>query len=285
MTPKPVGTHISRWGEGPVWWQGHLYYVDIEGHSLVRLNPINQTETTWTLDQRIGFALPCEDRRWIWGGDHGLYFLDLESGDSTFIADPEADLPRNRFNDAAVSPDGRLFAGTIATDKTIGAASLYRLDAGSTPALVVPDVTNSNGLAWSPDGSACYYIDTPTRQVRCYEYDAANGDLRNPRVIIDTDPLIEASPDGMCADAEGKLWIAFCHGGCVIRMDPDTARELDRIQFPCLETTSCCFGGPDLCDLYITTGIGGNKNEPLAGRVFVVKNLPTPGIPQSVVRG
>lgn len=285
MTPKPIGTRISRWGEGPVWWRDHLYYVDIEGQTLVRLNPLDGTETTWTLDQRIGFALPRDDRNWIWGGDHGLYTLNLETGTSHFITDPEPDLPHNRFNDAAVSPDGRLFAGTIATDKTIGAATLYRLDAESRLTPVVPNVTNSNGIAWSPDGTVCYYIDTPSLKVLRFDYDSVGGELRNPHVVLDTDPLIDASPDGMCADAEGKLWIAFCHGGCVIRFDPDTGYELNRITLPCIETTSCCFGGPELRDLYITTGIAPTKEEPLAGRVFVVKDLPVPGVSTAVVSG
>lgn len=283
MTPKPIGSRISQWGEGPVWWRDHLYYVDIEGRTLVRLNPLDETETTWVLDQRIGFALPCADGRWIWGGDHGLYTLDLETGTSVFITDPEAHLPHNRFNDAAVSPDGRLFAGTIATNKSTGAASLYRLDNGEECTPVVPNVTNSNGIAWSPDGTACYYIDTPTLKVLRFDYRAETGEWTAPRVVLDTDPLIDAVPDGMCADAEGKLWITFCHGGCVIRFDPVTGRELDRISIPCIETTSCCFGGPDLRDLYITTGIAPNKVEPHAGHIFVVKNLPTPGIPQTVV--
>ncbi|MDA3875423.1 MAG: SMP-30/gluconolactonase/LRE family protein [Kiritimatiellae bacterium] len=282
MTPEPIGKRVSRWGEGPVWWRDHLYYVDIEGHTLVRLNPQDEAETTWVLDQRIGFALPSSDGRWIWGGDHGLYTLDIETGESDFIADPESHLPHNRFNDAAVSPDGRLFAGTIATDKETGAATLYRLDA--TPTAVVPNVTNSNGLAWSPDGSACYYIDTPTRIVLRFDYRAETGELAAPRAVIHTDPLIDASPDGMCADAEGKLWIAFCHGGCVIRVDPVTGKELDRVHVPCIETTSCCFGGPDLRDLYITTGIAAKKEEPHAGRIFVVKHLPVPGCPQPVVK-
>jgi gluconolactonase len=34
----------------------------------------------------------------------------------------------------------------------------------------------------------------------------------------------EQIPDGMCIDAEGKLWVACYNGGRVIRLDPETGR-------------------------------------------------------------
>lgn len=37
-TVQTLGTRVSKWGEGPIWWEGSLYYVDIEGHALVQLN-------------------------------------------------------------------------------------------------------------------------------------------------------------------------------------------------------------------------------------------------------
>ena len=272
-----VGTRRSQWGEGPVWWQDHLYYVDIEGKALIRFDPATGTETVFLMSERIGFALPCADGRWIWGGDSGIHIVDLSTGVSLPVIDPESYLPNNRFNDAAISPDGRLFAGTIATDKTTGAASLYRLDPDHSYSLILPDLTNSNGIDWSNDGNTVYHIDTPTRKVMSYNYDADSGTFLNPRVLIDTDSLIDASPDGLTVDREGNLWIAFCHGGCVMCFDSMTGTLLKNIDLPCIETTSCCFGGPDLKTLYVTTGKAPNKEEPLAGHLFAITGLHTSG--------
>src|SRR5690606_14208394 len=141
-----------------------------------RCSPETEEEKIWKMDQRIGFALPCEDGRWIWGGDNGLYFLDLSTGRSTFIIDPESERPDNRFNDAGISPDGRLFAGTISTNKVKGAAALYRMDPELACHLVYPRVTNSNGIGWSPDGKTCYYIDTPSYNIRRFDYDSGSGE-------------------------------------------------------------------------------------------------------------
>jgi len=278
---EPCSDHVSTWGEGPVWWENALWWVDIDGKQFNRLVPDSGDIHTWKMDQRIGFALPTDSGSWIWGGDHGLYLFDPATGASTPQVDPEPNLPENRFNDAAVSPDGRLFAGTIALDKTDGAATLYRLDKGPVCTPVVKNVTNSNGLGWSPDGGILYYIDTPTRKVRRYAYH--DGTLSNPEGVVDTNPVIDASPDGMCVDAEGHLWVAFCHGGCVIRFHQQTGEVLACIDIPAKETTSCCFGGPELRDLYITTGVGeGDKKSD--GRVYVVTGLDVPGLPQVAIR-
>jgi sugar lactone lactonase YvrE len=53
--------------------------------------------------------------------------------------------------------------------------------------------------------------------------------------------------------------------------DPVRGEVVQRIDFPCIETTACAFGGADLDELYVTTGIKAGLDEPLAGRVFVCK--------------
>lgn len=280
VTILSPGSRKSLWGEGPVWWENRLWYVDINGHALVRLDPATGTETVWPMLERIGFALPCADGRWICGGDSGIYLFTPDTGLHEPLAAPEPNLPNNRFNDAAVSPDGRLFAGTIATDKTAGAATLYRVDHNLSCRPVLPGLTNSNGIDWSPDGLTLYHIDTPTRAVRAFDYDPATGSMENPRICIQTDDLIDASPDGLTVDEEGHLWIAFCHGACVMRFDPSRGRCVRRIDLPCIETTSCCFGGPNLSTLYITTGIAKNKEEPLAGQILALNGLGIRGKPQ-----
>jgi len=272
MNAEVLNTRVSKWGEGPVWWKDHLYYVDIEGFRLLRFDPETGKETSWEMDQRIGFALPCLSGKWIWGGDNGIFYLDLETGLSTPIVDPEPNLPDNRFNDAAISPDGRLFAGTIALKKVKGSAKLYRIDSDLSCHTAFPNVTNSNGIDWTSDGKTCYYIDTPSYSIRKFNYDTASGSLQDPHILLDTKDKSQGVPDGMCIDAEGNMWVAFCHGGCVVKFDPATSEELDRITFPTVETTSCCFGGPEQKDLYVTTGVNSQKEEKHGGKVFVVRN-------------
>lgn len=279
---EPVGQTRCQWGEGPIWWQGALYYVDIEGKRVHRFDPADGSEQSWDVGQRVGTVVPRESGGLVIAGDHGLSFLDPETGTLTPIADPEADKPDNRFNDGKCSPDGRFFAGSISLAKKTGDAKLYRLDPDLTLHEAFGPVTNSNGIAWSADGKTVYYIDTPRREVLAFDYE--DGHLRNLRSAFSTGH-IEASPDGMTIDANGHLWIAFCHGGCVSCFDPANGNELHRVLIPCLETTACAFGGPDLADLFVTTGVHKTAKEEHAGRLFVIRGLKAKGVPANAFGG
>ena len=265
-----------QWGESPLWWRNALYFVDIEGHAIHRHDPETGKVDTWHAMQRVGFIVPRTSGGFVIGGDKGLFFFDDVGGVFTPIVDPEADIPDNQFNDGKCAPDGRLFAGTISLAKRTGGARLYRMDADLSVREAFGPVTNSNGLAWSADGRTMYYIDTPRCAVLAFDYD--EGVLSNQRTAFPT-THIEASPDGMCIDADGNLWVAFCHGGCVCCFDPATGNETHRIALPCLETTSCVFGGEGFADLYVTTGIHKTAKEQHAGHVFVIRGLGVHGFP------
>lgn len=272
-----VGTHRAQWGEGPIWWEDALYYVDIEGHLVLRYDPATGEEQSWDVGERVGTVVPRLQGGLVIAGDHGFSFLDEESGSVTPIVDPEPEKEDNRFNDGKCAPDGRFFAGTITMVKKEGDAALYRLERDGSVALAFAGVTNSNGIVWSDDGKTVYYIDTPRLAVLAFDYDEESGSLSNERVAFSTATAVDASPDGMAIDADGNLWIAFCHGSCVLCFDP-TGRELRRIELPCREVTAVAFGGEELEDLYVTTGIPKDEVEEEAGRLFVVKGLGVKGV-------
>jgi len=277
-----VGSVESKWGEGPVWWDGSLYYVDIEGHVVHRYFPETDEEKSWNVGQRVGTVVPREGGGLVFAGDGGMFFLDEKTGDIAAIADPEPDKADNRFNDGKCSPDGRFFAGTISLVKKTGDAKLYRLDPDLTLHEAFGPVTNSNGIVWTADGKTVYYIDTPRKEVLAFDY--ADGILSNERSVVSTADR-EASPDGMTIDSDGNVWIAFCHGACVVAYDPRTGKELRQIDLPCLETTACAFGGPELADLYVTTGIHKTVVEEDAGRLFKISGLGVKGVPAFAFAG
>ncbi|MCP5535150.1 MAG: SMP-30/gluconolactonase/LRE family protein [Akkermansiaceae bacterium] len=282
-----AGNYRAQWGEGPIWWQNQLIYVDIENHSVIEYNPSNHTEKKWDLSTsvgRVGTVVPRSAGGLVVAGDTGLHFLDPETGTTTPIADPEPDKPDNRFNDGKCSPDGRFFAGTISLEKHTGAASLYRLDSDLTLHTAFAGVTNSNGIVWSHDHATCYYIDTPRREVIAFDYTPETGQLSNQRTAFPT-RHINASPDGMAIDSNGNLWVAFCHGACVICYEPATGKQLYRVELPCLETTACAFGGENLDELYVTTGIHSIIEEEDAGRLLRIKGLGVTGVAASAFSG
>jgi len=271
----PIGSRISKWGEGPIFWNEHLLYVDIEGHALIRLNPKNGEEQVWEIGERIGTVVPRQSGGFVCAGDSGIFSFDPETGDKKSMADPESDKrPDNRFNDGKCDPSGRFWAGTISTVKKTGDANLYMLDVNGDLSLKVPGVTNSNGICWNAKVDRMYYIDTPTKEIWAFPFNNQLSELGEKQVVFNTeDAGLDGSPDGMTIDADGMLWVAMCHGGAVLRIDPHNGSLLQKIDFPCVETTACAFGGDKLERLFVTTGIHKSIEEENAGRVFVVDGL------------
>ncbi len=282
VKPEPISNHVSVWGEGPIWHQERLLYVDIESHKILAFTPATGEEKIWNVGQRVGTVVPRAQGGLVWAGDDGFFFLNEDTGVSTPIANPEPDLPDNRFNDGKCDPTGRFWAGSIHLKKQPSAA-LYCLHTDLRVEKKFSPVTNSNGIIWSRDGGTMFYIDTPSKKIRAFDFDTATSAITNERVIWDTSADTSV-PDGMTIDNQDRLWIAFCHGAKVVCFDPATKTVEQQIDFPCIETTACAFGGPDLQDLYITTGLKPGLEEPLAGRLFVCRPGAT-GVPSSAFAG
>ena len=271
ITPEPIGTHISSWGEGPVWHGNRLLYVDIEAHKILSFDPVSGRETIWDVGQRVGTVVPRASGGLICAGDHGIFVLDETSGQSTLIVDPESDISHNRFNDGKCDPAGRLWVGSMdlrSPRQPTGA--LWCLDSDHRVEKKYSPATVSNGLVWTKDAQTMYYIDSPRKKVLAFDFDNANGNLSNERCLWDT-ANESGVPDGMTIDSEDRLWIAFCHGGKIVCYDPSSQKTVEEIHFPCSETTACWFGGAEGRDLYVTTGIKPGKDEPHAGRLFVCR--------------
>lgn len=268
---EPVGTYISKWGEGPIWHGNALLYVDIEAHKVIRFNPDTGVEEVWDVGERVGTVVPRDQGGFVYAGDNGLFFLDDSTGNTTPITDPEPDISTNRFNDGKCDPAGRFWAGTMDMNSPRqNVAALYCLEKDLKLSKKFDKVACSNGIVWTKDNKTMYYIDTPRKNVLAFDYDLVSGEISNERVAFETKDM-SGNPDGMTIDAEDNLWIAFCHGGVVRCINPKTGDILSEVNVPARETTACAFGGPDFKYLYITTGLPGKDVEPLAGRVFVAR--------------
>lgn len=270
-SPEPVGAHVSLWGEGPLWHRDRLLYVDIEGHKILSFDPVTQGEKVWDVGERVGTVVVRGRGGLAFAGDHGFSLLDEATGKVTRVADPEAGIAFNRFNDGKCDPAGRFWAGTMHLGpKRTATGSLYCMEADHSVTKRFGNVTISNGLVWTRDARTMFYIDSPRRNVIAFDFDVATGAIANERIALDSSHLAGV-PDGMAIDAGDRLWIAFCHGSHVRCFDSRTWKCEAEIAFPCREVTACAFGGPDLKDLYVTTGVPDADVEPLAGRLFVTR--------------
>lgn len=264
-------------GEGPTWdpATGRLLWLDILGMRIHTYDPSSGARTIRTAPQHVGAAKPRAGGGLVLNLRDGVGLLDPDDSFRWLHHEPVAG---RRANDAAVAPDGSLWAGTMRYDEAAGGGTLSRITGDGRVTTVLPDVTVSNGTGWSPDGRRMYYIDTPTRRVDVFDHDAEGVRDRRPLVEIEEGA---GFPDGLTVDAEGCVWVALWDGGAVRRYTPDG--ELDRvITLPTPRTTACAFGGAGLTDLYVTTARTGlSSPHPLAGSLLIIPNAgqglpPTP---------
>jgi sugar lactone lactonase YvrE len=263
----------ARIGEGPIWddREGVLVWVDIERGELHRLEPTSCTDTVFVVGSQVGAAA-------LRGP--GGYVLALENGFAVYepgrepelLAEVEADDPSTRLNDARCDAAGRVWAGTLEQDLAPGRGSLYCLDIDASVRRVLPGVTVSNGLDWSPDGCTMYYVDSHAYAVQAFEFDSPTGTLGGGRRLVEYPSKPWVFPDGMTVDEEGCLWVAIFGGGAVHRYTPQGS--LERIvEVPARLVTSCGFGGARLDELYITSAThmlepGEAERQPHAGALF-----------------
>ncbi|MFB6815220.1 SMP-30/gluconolactonase/LRE family protein [Streptomyces sp. NPDC056347] len=267
-------------GEGPTWdaATGRLIWVDILSARVHTYDPVDHRRTVLATEQHVGAAKPRK------GGGLAVHLRDgigLYDPDGTFrwlVHDP---VPGRRGNDAAVAPDGSLWAGTMRYDGAEGGGNVTRVAADGTATEILPAVSCGNGMGWSPDGRLMYFIDTPTRRIDVLDVEDGQAVRRRPFATVEQGAGL---PDGLTVDAEGAVWVALWDGAAVRRYGPDGT--LDRIvPLPVRRPTACAFGGAALTDLYISTARTGlTAPHPLSGALLVLPDAGR-GLPQTAFAG
>ena len=276
-------------GEAPHWDDrtGTLLFVDLTGGAVFRYDQSGAQLASFPVGQEVGAVVPRRGGGLVLAVRDGIGVAS-DAGEGFEVTVPvERDIPGNRMNDAKCDPAGRLLAGTMAYDLSPHAAALYQVEPDWSFGQVVRDVTQSNGIAWSPDGSRMYFIDSATQGIDVFDYDTGTGSAGNRRRLVTIDAA-RGIPDGMTTDDQGNLWVA-CFGGAAVRCFSPAGEQLDEVSLPVTQVTSCAFGGPGLADLYVTTAAyrlsaGQRKWEPHAGATFVCRPGAT-GLPASPFAG
>uniref|UniRef100_A0A8C5P9A7 Regucalcin n=1 Tax=Leptobrachium leishanense TaxID=445787 RepID=A0A8C5P9A7_9ANUR len=285
-----------RIGESPVWEEkeGVLVYVDITGQKVCRWSPKTKQTESVSVEAPVGSLGLRKSGGYVLAMGTSFSALDWKDKKVTTLACVDEDKPNNRFNDGKVDPNGRFLAGTMSQEIRPAVVernqgSLYTLFPDHTVLKHFDMVDISNGVDWSLDHKTLYYIDSLSYAVDALDYDVRTGKSSNRRHVYKLEEG-EGIPDGMCIDAEGKLWVACYNGGRVIRIDPQTGKRLQTVKLSVDKTTSCCFGGADYSEMYVTTACDGmdeeqRQRQPQSGGIFKITGLGVKGIPPNEFAG
>ena len=274
LEPQKLDVPAAELGEGPCWdaETQSLLWVDIPAARVHRLSAAG-VHSSWGVGQLVGAVVPRARGGLVVAAGHEFLSLDPLTGTVAKLA-AVPDRPGIRMNDGKCDLAGRFYAGTMADDESPGEGSLYRLNTDQSITEIYTGVGISNGIAWSPDNSVMYYIDSLAYRVDALDYDPSSGRMGERRPFV-TLGSADVMPDGMTTDSEGGVWVAIWGGGVIQRYDSE-GRLIGVVRVPAANVTSCTFGGPELDLLYITTAAGPGRS---AGAVFScesgVRGLPT----------
>ena len=279
----------DRVGESPVWDArgGALWWVDIESRRLRRWTHADGSLQAWTLPERIGCIALAEDGRVIAALESRIVAATpgpegrLELEDLAQVQHPAAGM---RFNAGRCDASGRLWVGTMAMDMSLGLAlgGLYCLDERGLTGPHVAGLRTSNGSGFSPDGRTFYLSDShpQAQQVWAFDFRAEDAALSNRRLFIDMRPL-PGRPDGAAVDREGRYWICGNDAGLVHCFSPE-GELLRSLPVPFAKPAMCCFGGPGLDQLFVTSIVPADPaldTQGLSG-ALVVLEPGTVGLPE-----
>ncbi|XP_064606966.1 regucalcin-like [Liolophura sinensis] len=284
---------LKNLGEGPHWMEssGRLLFVDIESGDIHSLTPSKNEHHITHVAGSASFAIPTCIGGVVIGNDQKIARVECDSGEIATLA--ELENKTVKFNDGKCDASGRLWTGTYGIPSTTGgpyrskSGALYSLDKTQGLRQHLSNIDLSNGIGWTKDNTTMFYIDSLPRKIYSFDFNLPGGKIGNQQVVADFATLAPdlGLPDGMTIDAEDKLWVACFKASKVVRIDPATGQIIQEVKFPAKHITSCCFGGPDFADLYVTSAryhlsdeeVG--VNQPEAGSLFKVTGLGVKGLP------
>jgi L-arabinonolactonase len=270
-----------------------IVFSDILGRRFHKLSLENGAAKSYELPKMLAaFSLLEKGAKgYLCAWEDSFQIYDMEnnealSGKSQGEAVNPHGLP-TRLNDGRCDREGKHFiCGGFYGDIEGMDMKVYRCTRGEGNALVhtpiVDAIKVTNSLCFSPNGATMYLADSPSQKI--YKYDYNNGEISNKTELHKRTTGV---PDGTCVDAEGFLWNAIWRDGAgpsfVVRVDPNSGEEVYRVNVPdnTSQVSCCCFGGPELNILFITTAATNRReSEPQAGGLYAVK-LPFKGLPEN----
>jgi len=256
-----------RWSEGPAWFGGGRYLVwsDIPNDRMMRWDETDGSVSVFrqpalnanghTVD-REGRLVSCEHRgRCISRTEH--------DGRRVVLADRHDGKRFNSPNDVVVKSDGSIwftdpsygidsdYEGDAAPGE-IGACNVYRIDAATgRVAVVANDFVQPNGLAFSPDESVLYIVDTGLTHVKDGPHHVRRFKVGRDGASISGGEVFATCPaglyDGLRVDVHGHLWLSAGDG---VHCHASDGALLGKVRIP--ETVAnVCFGGPKLNRLFV----------------------------------
>lgn len=262
--------------EGPTWWDAHgLLFSDVINGGVYLLGSENEIEVI--LEHRKGIGgIVLHEKNGIVVGGRNLSYKSFKGDSSRILLDVDVTKEAVGFNDFTTDNMGRIYAGSLGFVVFDGGdpkpGHLHMIDLDGSIHTLSDGVMLTNGLGFSPDNKKLFHSDARGGVVRVYDV-LDDGKLSPWKPFVYTK---DGHADGLAIAADGSIWIAMAYGSRVDVFEQD-GKLRQSIPVPLPMVTSVCFGGEDLCDLYVVTGSRGGPSEN-CGSIYKVR-VDVPGLP------
>ena len=241
--------------EGPMWDPaGFLYVSDETINKIYRVYPNGKKEEVIALGDPDGNTFDLQHRLIDCASVLRAIIEVTPDGKYKILADRYEGKKLNSPNDVIIGPDGAIYFTDPTLDLVAGEKQelpfqgVFRLDESGNLKLLTKDLTQPNGLAFSPDGKHFYVDDDETRDIRVFDV-APDGTLSNGRVFgKEPGGKGEGVPDGIKVDKSGNLFVTGPKG---IWVWDANGNHLGTIVMP-EQPANLTWGGKDYRTLYIT---------------------------------
>jgi sugar lactone lactonase YvrE len=251
-TPVEFYAEAPGYSEGPTWRNGEVFFcsggllrVDAER----RVTKYLDIGAAGTFLRANGHLLVCDNKY--------LALLDVApDGKVGVVADQFEGKELNSLNDLTVDKAGNIYwtdPSGSSSENPVG--NIFRVTPAGTISKVATGLAFPNGLDVDPASEFLYVIESQSQKVLRYPVPKADQPLAKPTVFYD---LGGSGGDGCAFDADGNLWVADFHRkdtakGRITVLSPE-AKVLGYLNLPSKVVSNIAFGGPELDEVYCTTG-------------------------------
>jgi len=269
--------------EGPRWHDGKLWFSDLYLHRVMTVDLDGHTETVvkvpgqpsglgWLPDGRL-LVVSMMDRR----------LLRLDPGGLAEVADLR-ELASSHCNDMVVDRHGRAYIGNIGFDmyaewEPHKLAEIVLVTPDGDARVVADEMACPNGSVITPDGRTLIVAETHGARLTAFAI-GSDGSLTQRRIWAQLEKGV--TPDGICLDAEGAIWVASPGSTQVLRVR-EGGEVIHRVRVATMPV-ACMLGGPDRCTLFVLVGASATDPDKsramMNGRIEIVRvDVPGVGLP------
>jgi len=241
--------------ECPRWHQGALWFSDMGGHEVLKVDTKGRSEVIASVQRPAGLGF-LPDGRLLMVSEADPFLRRLDRDGLSTVADLSS-LGSVVLNDMVVDREGRAYIGDDAFDMAAGTpprpGRLILAAPNGDPRVVAEGLSFPNGMVITPDGKTLIAAETIGRRLTAFDV-AADGSLAGRRLFADLGVIGTTGilPDGICLDGEGAVWVASLAAGEFVRVREGGAIA-QRVPVPGKWAVACTLGEEDRRTLFLCT--------------------------------